>query len=98
MRQRARITGLAFAAEEKTSKLDKLFKEFPTITVPDFKILQPKHEVRHNIETKGQPVRAKARPLPPQKLAAAKAAFAEMAADGDSPEIEGPMVIAVARG
>ena len=89
-RCRSRITGLAFAASADQPKLDKLFAEFPTITVPNFKVIQPKHAVRHAIETKGQPVHAKARPLPPQKLAAAKANFAEMAALGIIRRSKGP--------
>ena len=72
-KHRARISGLAFAASAKPSPLAKLFAEFPTVTVPNFKIEHPKHAVQHTIETRDQPIRAKARPLPPQKLAAAKA-------------------------
>ena len=89
-RRRLQITGLAFAASEKPSPLAKLFAEFPTITVPNFKIIQPKHAVWHTIETKGQLVRAKARPLSPQKLAAAKANFAEMATSGIVRRSSGP--------
>ena len=56
----------------------------------NFKIAQPKHAVWHEIETKGQPVRAKARPLPPQKLAATKANFAEMVSSGIVRRTSGP--------
>ena len=79
---RSRITGLALDASDNLSPLAKLFAEFPAVTVPNFKIDHPKHAVRHTIETRGQPVRAKARPLPPQKLAAARVNFAEMVAAG----------------
>ena len=89
-RRRSRITGLAFAASTNPKPLEKLFAEFPTITEPNFKVIQPKHAVRHAIETRGQPVRAKARPLPPQKLAAAKATFAEMASLGIVRRASGP--------
>ena len=89
-RKRSRITGLAFAATAKTSTLDKLFTEFPAVATPNIKIEKPKHEVRHTIETRGQPIRAKARPLPPQKLAAAKANFAEMATLGIVRRSNGP--------
>ena len=89
-RRRSRITGLAFAAAANPSSLAKLFAEFPSITVPNFKIDRPKHEVRHTIETRGQPIRAKARPLPPQKLAAAKANFAELASSGIVRRSNGP--------
>ena len=89
-RHKSKLTGLAFAATADPSPLAKLFTEFPTITVPNFKINHPKHEVRHTIETRGQPIRAKARPLPPQKLAAAKANFAELAAAGIVRRSSGP--------
>ena len=87
-KRRSRITGLAFAASPNPSPLAKLFAEFPT--VPNFKITSPKHAVRHNIETRGQPIQAKARPLPPQKLAAVKANFAEMGALGIVRRSKGP--------
>ena len=89
-KHRSRISGLTFAASARPSPLSKLFAEFPTVTVPNFKIEHPKHAVRHTIETRGQPIRAKARPLPPQKLAAAKANFAEMAASGIVRRSNGP--------
>ena len=89
-RRRSRITGLAFAATANPSPLAKLFTEFPSVTVPNFQIERPKHEVKHRVETRGQPIRAKARPLPPQKLAAVKANFAEMAALGIVRRSNGP--------
>ena len=89
-KHRSRITGLAFAASANPAPLVKLFAEFPTVTVPNFKIDCPKQAVRHTIETRGQPIRAKARPLPPQKLAAAKANFAEMAMAGIICRSKGP--------
>ena len=89
-KHRPRITGIAFAASVNPSLLAKLFAEFPSVTVPNFKIDRPKHEVRHTIETCGQPIRAKARPLPPQKLAAVKANFAEMATSGIVRRSNGP--------
>ena len=89
-KRKAKMTGLAFAASANPSPLAKLFAEFPTVTVPNFKIDRPKHAVRHTIETRGQPIRAKARPLPPQKLAATKANFAEMATSGIVRRSNGP--------
>ena len=89
-RCRSRITGLAFAANANPSLLAKLFMEFPAVTVPNFKIDRPKHEVHHTIEMRGQPIRAKARPLLPQKLAAVKANFAEMATLGIIRRANGP--------
>ena len=72
------VTGLAFVAAEDKSKLSQLLDEFQSITKPKFNVLEPKHAVRHVIETTVQPIRAKARPLPLEKLAAAKAKFANM--------------------
>ena len=89
-RCRSQITGLVFAATANPSPLAKSFTEFPSVTVPNFRIDRPKHEVRHTIETRGQPIRAKARPLPPQKLAAAKANFDEMATSGIVRRSNGP--------
>ena len=89
-KRKAKLTGLAFAASANPSRLAKLFAEFPMVAVPNFKIESPKHAVRHVIETRGQPIRAKARPLPPQKLAAAKANFAEMATAGIVRRSNGP--------
>ena len=86
----SRVTGLAFAATAKPSALDKLFSEFPAVVTPNFKLDRSKHEVSHAIETKGQPIRAKARPLSPQKLAAVKANFAELAAMGIVRRSKGP--------
>ena len=97
-KRKAKMTGLAFTASANPSTLAKVLAEFLTVTVPNFKIDKPKHVVRHTIETRGQPIRAKARPLPPQKLAAAKANFAEMATAGIFRPIEWAMVFASARG
>ena len=89
-KRKSRVTGLAFAATAEPAALDKLFAEFPAITTPNFRIEQPKHKVSHSIETKGQPIRAKARPLPPNKLAAVKANFAELASMGIVRRSNGP--------
>ena len=89
-RRKAQVTGLAFAAMAEPSTMDRLFAEYPAVVTPDFKIDKPKHEVCHTIETTGQPIRAKARPLPPQKLAAVKSNFAEMAAMGIVRRANGP--------
>jgi len=60
----------------------QLLAEFPTLTIPNFSSSQVKHGVEHHITTKGPPIHARARRLPPEKLAAAKNAFAEMEALG----------------
>ena len=89
-KHRSRFTGLVFATNANPSPLAKMFAEFPSVTAPNFKIDRPKHAVRHTIETRGQPIPAKARPLTPQKLAAAKANFAEMATSGIVRRSNGP--------
>ena len=48
------------------------------ITVPNFSTTATKHTVEHYITTKGPPVHAHARRLPPDKLATAKAEFDRM--------------------
>lgn len=50
----------------------------PKLTTPDFHVNTPKHGVELHIDTEGPPVFAKARPLPPDKLAAAKRQFLDM--------------------
>ena len=65
-----------------TDKYDLLLAEFPDITAPNFSKSPAKHSVEHFIPTKGPPVHARARRLPPDKLALAKAEFDRMEAMG----------------
>ena len=58
-----------------TDPYDMLLAEFPDITIPNFTQSSTKHGVEHFITTKGPPVHARARRLPPDKLATAKAEF-----------------------
>ena len=54
----------------------RLLDEYPSITTPSFTSLKkPKHGVKHYIPTTGRPVQSRARRLPPDKLAIAKAEF-----------------------
>ena len=54
----------------------RLLEEYPSITTPAFTSLKkPKHGVKHYIPTTGRPVQSRARRLPPDKLAIAKAEF-----------------------
>ena len=69
------------AVSVSTNRYDRLLAEFPGITVPNFQAPN-KHGVEHYITTKGPPVHDRARRLPPNKLAAAKAEFASMEAMG----------------
>ena len=55
-----------------------LLHRFPRILKPSYNIEDVAHTVTHKIVTTGQPVRARPRRLPPDKLAAAKAEFEHM--------------------
>ena len=70
------------AISATTDSYGKLLAEFPDITVPNFSQLHTKHGVEHFITTKGPPVHARARRLPPDKLATAKAEFDRMQSMG----------------
>ena len=65
-----------------TDKYDLLRAEFPDITTPNFSQSPTKHSGEHFIPTKGPPVHARARRLPPDKLVLAKAEFDRMEAMG----------------
>lgn len=41
---------------------------YPSITKPEFFISTVKHNVKHHIVTKGQPIHCKARQLDPKRL------------------------------
>ena len=70
------------AISSSTNQYDMLLAEFPDITVPKFTQSSTKHGVEHVIDTKGPPVHAHARRLPPDKLALARAEFDRMKAMG----------------
>lgn len=70
------------AISAHTDKYSMLLAEFPAITVPNFSQSSAKHGIEHFIPTKGPPVHARARRLPPDKLALAKAEFDRMEAMG----------------
>ena len=65
-----------------TDQYDLLLAEFPVITMPNFVHSPTKHGAEHFITTRGPPVHARARCLPPEKLAAAKSEFDRMEAMG----------------
>ena len=69
------IAGLATSAPNEFSAI---LSEFPSLLVPRYDARENKHGVEHHIITEGHPVFAKARRLDPEKLAIAKAEFAEM--------------------
>ena len=55
-----------------------ILQDYPDITTPLARRQPSKHGVRHHIPTTGAPVHARARRLPPDKLALAKAEFRTM--------------------
>ena len=59
--------------EEANNPYYQLLDRFPELSVPSFEIKEPLHGVRHHIPTSCHPIQSKARPLPPDKLAIAKA-------------------------
>lgn len=70
---------------EKGSNFAGILAEFPGITKTTAgKRRIAKHRTEHVIETKGPPVTARARRLPPGKLAAAKLAFQAMLEAGEA--------------
>lgn len=70
------------AISSSTDQYNMLLPEFPDITTPNFIQSPTKHGMEHFITTKGPPFHARARRLPPDKLAAAKSEFDRMEAMG----------------
>ncbi|XP_069757021.1 uncharacterized protein [Narcine bancroftii] len=71
---RPKIATVATATDEFT----KILSEFPAILEPCFDIASPRHGVFHYISTKGPPLHARARRLPPEKLKQAKEEFSRL--------------------
>ena len=69
------IRGLHISTEDSYLRL---LAKFPSLTQPKFSGSNTKHGVVLHIPTTGPPVRARARRLRPDKLAAAKAEFQKM--------------------
>lgn len=70
-------TGLTHISNSNSVYLN-LLDEFPILTTPVFNQARPTHGVEHVILTKGRPVHARARRLPPDKLAIARKEFESM--------------------
>ena len=70
------------ATSFSTDQYDMLLAEFPDITTPNFVQSPIKHGIQHFISTKGRPIHARARRLPPDKLAVTKSEFDRMEAMG----------------
>ena len=80
-----KITSLA-----KTNEFAELLQNRPELTTPTFALENPKHGVRHHIITQGPPVHARARRLPPERLAIAKEEFQTMLDLGIAQRSESP--------
>ena len=78
------------AISSSTNQYDLLLKDFAEITTPKFVQSPSKHGRVHYITTKGPPIYARTRCLPPDKLAAAKAEFDTMEAMGIICRSSGP--------
>ena len=80
---RSKVTSLSIAKVTKEGEYVRwLRSSYPALITPTFSEPTVKHGVALQIPTKGRPVFTRARRLPPDKLAAAKAAYEEMAASG----------------
>ena len=65
---------------DANNPFNKLLDErFHSITVPSFKLVEPKHGICHRIPTTGRPVQSKVRRLAPDKLALAEREFKKLA-------------------
>ncbi|UYV72011.1 hypothetical protein LAZ67_9001548, partial [Cordylochernes scorpioides] len=64
------------------SPYSRILRQFPELTSQNLVKSPPRHSVTHHIVTKGPPIAAKPRPLPTDKLAAAKKEFAFMMEKG----------------
>ncbi|GBL94948.1 hypothetical protein AVEN_187463-1 [Araneus ventricosus] len=62
----------------KSIKISNLLLKYPEISRPNLFPKEIKHDVKHFIETNGQPIHAKARQLDPKQLAIAKEEFTFM--------------------
>ena len=71
-----------YAISSSDNEYNQLLADFPDVTTPNFTQPTVKHGVEHFIPTQGPPVHARARRLPPDKLAVAKAEFERMEAMG----------------
>ena len=70
--------GIRMASTDLASPYRDLLDEFPTLSKPTYTSSSLKHTVQHHISTKGPPVFARPRRLPPDKLAVAKSEFDHM--------------------
>ena len=64
--------------DSNANEFERLLTDHPALLRPTFSGSLPAHGVRHHIPTTGPPVHARARRLPPEKLAIARREFAQM--------------------
>lgn len=64
--------------DSSSNQFRKVLSEFPKLLQPTFSTATVSHGVQHYITTSGPPTHARARRLPPDKLAVAKQEFDEM--------------------
>jgi len=65
-------------ALQTSSAYEAILQEFPSLQVPNFASAGKKYDVEHFINTTGPPLRARARRLDPERLAASKETFKDM--------------------
>ena len=71
-----------FPLQQLNTEYDALLAEFPSVTKPCLPPQPVKHSVTHHIHTKGPPVHARARRLPPDRLRIARHEFEHMLEQG----------------
>ena len=69
---------LSVLPKQPVSKYEKILSEYSSLTRPYNNDVEVKHDVTHHIETKGPPVCARPRRLPPERLKIARQEFEHM--------------------
>ena len=69
---------LSVLPKQPVSEYEKILSEYPSLTRPYNNDVEVKHDVTHHIETKGPPVCARPRRLPPERLKIARQEFEHM--------------------
>lgn len=74
--------GDVISTMDKNHRYYELLKQYPELTKPNLLPVNLKHDVKHHIETKGEPVYSRARPLDPKRMEVVKAEFEYMLDNG----------------
>ena len=69
---------LSLLPQQPVTEYEKILRDFPSVTRPYNHDVEIKHDVTHHIETKGPPVSARPRRLPPERLKIARQEFEHM--------------------